>query len=359
MITFACFGLAHMHMSMLYGSLIQYPEEAVCIGWAETPDSDDQDYDKKARASLGRAYGKEKEYRNWLELADLHPDLALVCSDNASRADVACELIRRGISVALEKPMAMTYEDARRIADCANEFGVKLAVNWPIAWFPSFNLAKQLVDEGRIGSLMRVTYRSPATWGPFSYSADGSLPPIEELKKTWWYRPGCGGGSVLDYACYGAALATWFFGRRALSAHGITEAFLPEALSTGVEDYSAMLLDFGGGIGLLEGSWSTFNAGEVPTGPILHGTEGTIVCDRHADTVKLYRGKSHPHTAPDEVISCPGRIADKNFGRNILDYLAGKAPLHPMLEPEFNVSVMAALDAGRKDAETGGQPVVQ
>ena len=111
-----------------------------------------------------------------------------------------------------------------------------------------------------------------------------------------------------------------------------------------------MLLDFGDGIGLLEGSWSTFNSGEVPSGPIIHGTEGTIVCDRHSDSVKVYLGRSHAPIQPTEVIECPGNIPGFSFGRNIIDHLTQNKPLHPMLESAFNLSVMAALDAGRRAA---------
>jgi hypothetical protein len=35
-----------------------------------------------------------------------------------------------------------------------------------------------------------------------------------------------------------------------------------------------MLLDFGDGVGLLEGSWSSFNPAEIPSGPIIYGSDG-------------------------------------------------------------------------------------
>ena len=357
MLRCAIFGIEHMHISSLYGSLSRLPEEVSFIGWADSSCPDDQDHEKKARMSLAGGFDKLKYYPDWLGLAAERPDLALVCTDNAAHAETACKLMSMGISVVLEKPMASTYADAKRIYDTARQIDVRLAVNWPIAWFPSFNKAKELCDEGRIGQIMRVTYRSPATWGPFSYSKDGVLPPVDELEKTWWYRHERGGGSILDYACYGTALSTWFFGRRAKAAWGVMNSFSPEAKETGVEDFSAMLYDFGGGIGLLEGSWSTYNSGEVPSGPIIHGTEGTIVCDRHSNLVKLYTGKSHSHTAPAEVFECPASLPGLNFGRNIVDHLISGAPLHPLLEPSLNLSVMAALEAGRSSASGGGVKV--
>lgn len=357
MLRCAIIGIEHMHISALYGSLAKFPDEVEFIGWADSPQPDSQDHEKKARTSLGKGYDLLKYYPDWLELAAEHPDLALVCADNTAHCEVACKLMSMGISVVLEKPMASTYADAKKIYDTYASIDVKLAVNWPIAWFPAFNKAKELCDAGRIGQIMRLTYRSPATWGPFSYSKDGSLPPVEELEKTWWYQHDRGGGSILDYACYGTALSTWFFGRRAKTAWGVKNAFSPEAKETGVEDFSAMFYDFGNGIGLLEGSWSTYNCGEIPSGPIIHGTEGTIVCDRHSNLLKLYTGRAHGHIAPTEVIECPRSTPELDFGRNIIDHLTNGSPLHPLLQPELNLSVIAALDAGRRSAESGGTQV--
>lgn len=349
MLDYVLLGISHPHTTTLNANLAAYPLEARCLGYADTPASDAQDTDKKIRSNLGKAADTLTRYQDYRELIALNPGLAVICCDNADCEKIALEAISAGINVALEKPMSIDYPSARRIADEAAKKGVKLAVNWPIAWFPSFNKAKELCDGGKIGQIMRVTYRSPATWGPYSYSKDGSIPPLDELAKTWWYQKARGGGSILDYACYGAALSTWFFGHRAKSAVGIAKNFALPGLD--VEDFSAMLLDFGDGIGLLEGSWSTYNSGGIPSGPVIHGTKGTIVCDRHSNKVKIYLGRSHAQTEPDEIIECPNTLPDFNFGRNILDHLTKGAALHPLLEPELNVSVMYALDEGRKSAE--------
>ena len=165
------------------------------------------------------------------------------------------------------------------------------------------------------------------------------------------YHHDRGGGSLLDYACYGAALTTWFFGKQAERVSGIRKNFnLP---GFDVEDFSAMILDFGDGVGLLEGSWSTYNCGEVPSGPIVHGTEGTIVCDRHSTQLKLYTGRAHGFVPPTEVIECGAKTPELNLARNVIDHLTTGTPLHPLLDAERNVSVLAALDAGRLSADTG------
>ncbi len=55
-------------------------------------------------------------------------DFAVVATPTQYHVEVALELIRRGVHLLIEKPLAGTPEDAQRIADAAEAAGVKLAV---------------------------------------------------------------------------------------------------------------------------------------------------------------------------------------------------------------------------------------
>jgi len=348
----ALLGTSHPHAVGFYNVCREFPDDFDILGYADVPPYDGQDKREKALFNLGaRAVNELKEYDDYKALLDEKPDIAMLSCDNKACADIACEALDRKILTVVEKPMCENVSDAIKMAECAKKNSTPLFVNWPIAWFPAFNEAKKMVDNGDVGTVMRVTYRSPATWGPYSYSADGALPDKKFLASTWWYHPERGGGSLLDYAGYGAALSTWFFGKPAEAVSGIRKNFyLPEL---DVEDFSAMLLDFGDGVGLLEGSWSTFNCGEVPSGPIIHGTEGTIVCDRHSTLVKLYKGRSHTPVPPFKTVECASKIPELSLGKCLIDYIKNGTPVHPLLDATRNVQIMAALDAGRKSSDTG------
>ncbi len=349
-IKIAVIGMAHSHVTALASAALAYPDDIEIIGFADVPPYDDFQKSQERRRNTLREKGI-KQYENWLDLADLKPDLAMVTVDNEAHTEVACELLSRKIHVICEKPMARHAEDAARMLRVAKENGVRVLTNWPIAWFPAFRKAKQLLDEGKIGKLMRVVYRSPATWGPYSYGADGVLPPDEDLKGSWWYQDARGGGSIMDYACYGSVLSTWMFGKQAKRVSGIRKNFCTQF--SDVEDYSAMILDFEDGVGLLEGSWTTYNPAEIPTGPVLYGTEGVIVCDRHTTAVKVYLGRTHKPLEPTEVIEAGDVRADISLGANLIGFLRdGKEP-DSMLTEQLNYAVTAALDAGRVSADTG------
>lgn len=291
-----------------------------------------------------------KEYESFEALVAEKPDLAIVNSNNGSREDICCKLLAAGINVLDEKPMAMTYAAAKHMCDVARENGVLMITNWPVAWHPAFRMAKKLLDEGKIGKLLHMTYRSPVTWGPFSFGPNGLYPSEDVMRPSWWYKKETGGGAILDYACYGAMLATWMFGKSAVKVQGIKKNF--DAPFADIEDYSAMMLDFGDGVGLLEGSWATYNSGQIPSGPVLYGTEGTIVCDRYASNVKVYIGRSHG-APPTEVIETGTANQDEMLGAHVARVLRGEETLDEFLSPDLNLAVVAALDAGTRSAELG------
>ncbi|MBO7170481.1 MAG: Gfo/Idh/MocA family oxidoreductase [Clostridia bacterium] len=346
----AFFGLAHPHVGALLQTVANHPEDFEIVGYVEapipTPDQFSYDTWKPGFVKLG-----VKEYESFDALVAEKPDLAIVNSDNGSREEICCSLLSAGIHVLDEKPMAATYAAAAHMCRVAKENGVLMITNWPVAWHPAFRMAKKLVDEGRIGKLLHMTYRSPATWGPFSFGPNGLYPSEDVMRPSWWYKKETGGGSILDYACYGAMLATWMFGRSAKLVQGVKKNFCVPF--SDVEDYSAMMLDFGDGVGLLEGSWSTFNPGEVPSGPVLYGTEGTIVCDRYASCVKIYVGRSHVAVPPTEVIEVGTANQDECLGAHVAKVLRGEEALDDLLAPDLNLAVVAALDAGARSAELG------
>ena len=345
----AMLGFEHVHAVSMYEAFSRYPDLYELLGCAEFPPREgeipEDPADRKKRVLGDRPL---ELYRDWRELLDRKPDIAVICSNIARYADIAEETLRRGIPTVVEKPMAVSFEEGARMARAARRAGVTLAVNWPVAWFDSFRKVKELADEGRIGRILRVHYRSPATVGPYD---PGTLSE-DQKKKLFWYHRTLGGGSAYDYACYGCTLATWIFGRQAERVAGIRKNFLLPF--SDVEDYTAYTLDFGDGVALIEGSWSTLNNGEVPTGPVVYGSEGVIVADRYHSEVRVYRRFSHQNTEPDEIyVTAPWNATTDNLAKHLYRHLTGGEALYELLEPGFNLAALSALDAGIRASFSG------
>ncbi|MDR3248139.1 MAG: Gfo/Idh/MocA family oxidoreductase, partial [Treponema sp.] len=105
-------------------------------------------------------YGFKKydDYEKLLEENQI--DIALVCCENVLHPVVMEKILRKGIHVVVEKPLAATMEGALRIARASRESGAKVITNWPTAWSPAVRAAKKIVESGEIGKLFKFTFRN-------------------------------------------------------------------------------------------------------------------------------------------------------------------------------------------------------
>lgn len=345
MLRTAIIGLEHVHVNQFFANLDKH-REIEWVGMAEVTPYTEEELKRRLKLNAG-CVKNVPLWKDYKELLQQDLDLAVICTNVQRHARIAEETLALGIHTLVEKPMSLNMEEARRMYRAYKKSTAELMINWPIAAFAAFNKAKELADGGAVGDILRVQYRSPSTRGP--YRLDEYTP--EELSKMWWYKREEGGGSICDYAGYGCVIAAWITGKKAKRVSGFKKNFfLP---FSDVEDYAVFTIDFGDCIGLIEGSWSTMNNGEIPTGPIIYGTTGVIVADRFLPEVKVYKDlvPYQPSPKPNEVyVTEPSNYCAID---NIADFLIRKKPLHEMLSPEFNMRAEAILDAGRRSCESG------
>ncbi len=79
-------------------------------------------------------------------LARLKPDLVCVSTYSDSHADYAIAAMEAGAHVFVEKPLATTVADARRVADCAKRTGRQVVVGYILRHHPSW---QRLIAEAR------------------------------------------------------------------------------------------------------------------------------------------------------------------------------------------------------------------
>ncbi|HIE09276.1 MAG TPA: Gfo/Idh/MocA family oxidoreductase, partial [Armatimonadetes bacterium] len=74
--------------------------------------------------------------------------------------DMAIEAARQGKHIFLEKPMAMDLNEAKEMLQAVREAGVKAVVNFNYRRVPAVQLAKRLIEEGKLGQIyhFRATY---------------------------------------------------------------------------------------------------------------------------------------------------------------------------------------------------------
>jgi predicted dehydrogenase len=80
-------------------------------------------------------------------------DVVDICTSNVTHMPIAMAAARAGKHVFCEKPIAMNAGEARQMLDAAREAGVRHMVAFNYRRAPAIMLAKQLIDEGKIGRI--------------------------------------------------------------------------------------------------------------------------------------------------------------------------------------------------------------
>jgi glucose-fructose oxidoreductase len=279
-------------------------------------------------------------------------DLAIVCSKTAEHASTVEKIAPHGLNVMVEKPFASSVAEARRMIAAMETTGRRLAVNWPLAWYPSHNTAKRLVSEGRIGDLIEVHFYD-GNRGPLFHLADKVEVSPEEVERqkpgSWWYRKAAGGGSLLDYLGYGVTLGTWFYDGEAPLEVTCT---VDETPGIEVDQHSITVCRYARGLSKFETRWGTLTDPWVQQpqpkcGFVLVGTDGSIASYDYDDHVTLQTRADPAHTKVPVDVLPAGR-------RNPLEYVLARlddgAPIAGPLDPALCLIGQRIIDSAMQSA---------
>lgn len=229
------------------------------------------------------------DYRECLEKTK--PDIVLLCPATGRHAEAVEEVAPFGTHIILEKPYASSLAEADRIAASIQD-GQRLAINWPLAWYPPHITAKRLIDEGQLGDVLEVHFYD-GNRGPLWHVADKIEVTRKEVEAgkpdSWFYKKELGGGSLLDYLGYGTTLGTWYQGGRApIEVTAMTH--VPEGLE--VDEHSITIARYEHGLSKFETRWGTFtdpwiHQPQPKCGFVIVGTEGTISSYDYAETIRV------------------------------------------------------------------------
>jgi len=140
-----------MGYAMAYQHAIAYQALASCevVACADL-------VEENARA-FADTFGVDGIYTDYQTmLAEAHLDVVSICTWPHLHEPMTLAACAAGVkAIHCEKPMANTWGGARRMADAAQQAGVQLTFNHQRRYGAPFVMAKQLLDEGVIGELVR------------------------------------------------------------------------------------------------------------------------------------------------------------------------------------------------------------
>jgi len=293
-------------------------------------------------ARVEDAYGVST-YQSHDDLFDREQiDAVYIFSDNASGAELAVQSAQRGLHAMVEKPMAGTLADARRMLAASRENDTRLMINWPFAWWPNMQQAVLNALDGKIGKVWQVRYRAahagPKESGCSEYFCDW----LFDAQRN-------GGGAIIDYCCYGALLAHVMMGSPK-HVYGLAGRFQKEDIP--VDDNAVLLMSYEKGIATAEGSWTQADNLSSYTA-IIFGTEATLMVGPRGDG-KLLRGDAENQGGVDLDVAKPlphMQSASSHF----LWGLESEWNYFAMVDPALCCGAQEILQAGVNSVDSGAK----
>jgi predicted dehydrogenase len=104
----------------------------------------------------------ETDWRKLLARADI--DLVEICVPNNLHRDLAVAAAKAGKMIICEKPLAMNGKEGEAMVKAVEKAGVPNLVSYNYRRVPAVALAKQLIDEGRLGKVFHYRAKFLQDW---------------------------------------------------------------------------------------------------------------------------------------------------------------------------------------------------
>ena len=191
------------------------------------------------------AKGRSYSSRVWTDvdaaLADGKAGAVYVATPVALHAPQTIAALRAGKHVLCEKPMAMSYTEARSMNEAARESGRTLGVAYYRRMYPKLQRARTLLAEGAIGRPVLAEINCHSWF------------QAEDGRRAWLLDPKmAGGGPLYDIGSHRIDVLNFLFGEPArVSAH------LSNAVhQSDVEDSATLLIEYKSGVrGVVDVRW--------------------------------------------------------------------------------------------------------
>ncbi len=308
-----------------------------------------------------KEYGVEgaQVFTDYKDLLKLDLDVVYVCTPNRAHSFITVDALESGKHVLCEKPMAINYEEAKKMLDASKRTGKLLSIGYQSRFRADSMYLKKECEAGALGEIYfakanAVRRRAVPTWGVF----------LNEYEQ--------GGGPLIDIGTHALDLTLWMMDNyKPKYAVGTTYHKLNKDTETGnawgdwdpeqftVEDsaFGFVVMENGATI-MLQSAWAlnTLDVEEAKT--VLCGTKAGA--DMHGDGLHINMVK-HGRQAVEEpnlnaggVAFFEGDGADKPEvleEKCFTDAVLGKGEL--VVTADQAITVTRILEAIYESAKTG------
>ncbi|MDF2544305.1 MAG: putative Oxidoreductase [Herbinix sp.] len=217
--------------------------------------------DKFKKFQLPETIRRYTDYKIMLE--NEKPELVAIATESGKHAQIALDCIQANCNLIIEKPIALSLEDADRIIQASEEKGVKVCACHQNRFNKSIQKIREAVEAKRLGKLFHGTAHIRWNRGADYYTQ-------APWRGTWEQD----GGALMNQCIHNIDLLRWMMGDDITEVVGFTDRLNHDYIEA--EDLGLALIRFSNGsYGIVEGTTNIYPQNLEET-LYLFGEKGTI-----------------------------------------------------------------------------------
>lgn len=209
--------------------------------------------------------GSPARYTDYKKMIAEHPEIQLIAiaTESGIHAEIALYCIDRGINIIIEKPMAMSMNDADEIVRRSKENNVKVSVCHQNRFNVAVQQMRTALENGRFGKISH---------GSINVRWNRNRNYYEQAP--WRGKWASDGGCLFNQCIHGIDLLRWMMGDEVDEIYGVTKQQFHDYLEC--EDIGMAVVKFkNGAIGTIEGTVNVYPQNLEET-LYLFGEKGTV-----------------------------------------------------------------------------------
>lgn len=217
--------------------------------------------DKKLKFDLGDSVNQYTDYKEML--AQEKPELVAIATESGKHAQIALDCMDYGCNLIIEKPIALSIEDADRIIQKADALNLKVCACHQNRFNKSVQKIREAVEKNRFGKLFYGTAH-------IRWCRDREYYDRASWRGTWEQD----GGALMNQCIHNIDLLRWMMGDEIEEVVGMTDRLHHPYIEA--EDLGIALIKFkNGAYGIVEGTTDIYPRNLEET-LYLFGEKGTV-----------------------------------------------------------------------------------
>ncbi|QGU94987.1 gfo/Idh/MocA family oxidoreductase [Clostridium bovifaecis] len=340
---FAIIGCGRISYKHVEG-LVNNREEAVLVATCDVDINKAAEKKKEYIEKMGEGFvvNTYSDYKEMLEKEDI--DVITIATESGYHPEIAIYCMKKGKHAVVEKPMALSVEDADEMIRVSKENNVKLSICHQNRFNKPIQQLRKAIEENRFGKLVNGTAR-------ILWNRNMGYYEQAPWRGTWRQD----GGTLMNQCIHNIDLLQWMMGGEIDTVYAQCDTFLRDIEA---EDFGAILVRFkNGAIGIIEGSACVYPKNLEETLSIF-GQNGTACIGGLAvNRIETWRFEDNKDNE-DEILKAQEDDPDSVYGKghtplfkNVIDAINNGN--EPLINGEEGKKAMSIILAAYKSRLTG------